>query len=1202
MHEFKRKLLFLSLVFLLLTLGPPAKAATFTVLNTNDAGAGSLRQAIIDAEANPGFDIIVFDGTLSGTINLASNLPIITQTLNIDGTTADDAGIGPDIRLDGTGEDYCLQFNGSNGHVIKALQFQNCTVGVYINSLTSGLTLGGGGQDEGTEIVGTDQGVFIDGAENVTLIGNSIGPNDPNRIGVYITGDASLVYIGGDSPSETNVISNNTEEGIYIEEADAVQIIRNYIGVNEGGTIDIGNGESGIFVGANVTDLIIGTSDGEDDGNVISGNTGDGIYIFGSDGVNVLQNTIGLNGTSAAALPNGGDGIRIETSDNVIGAEGLGNIISGNTGNGIGIYNAGSNENQITGNIIGFLSDGEGDGGNGDNGIYIEGDSTTIVSNIIGHSGLNGIQFESATSATIQSNFIGLEGDGATAAANVGQAIYIHLSELILIGDSALGSENSIYSSGGEPNVEIDGNAADFNTVRNNIHVGDESPIELTNGANENLTNADITITTANTSLVAGTSTQADDSEVDIYIDGEPFDSALVSDGEWEIHSAYTLGAEIFAVVTIASGSSSENSARVEIVADEEAPSPPVITSDISPTTSSSILLEGTKDAYSSVILNGVEIIALNASTTWSYTLNLDRGENPVTLTSEDYSDNVSIENTYTIERQTGAGGSGDGPDDDDEDNEDDDSEEEDPDEEENDPGDEEDDDENDFVGTCNADLLEFPDTPKDFENNEEDPETPPTDPTDEEPSEEPVVEDPVEEPTTDPTIPSEDPIYSPPPVDPIDSVPPTDFDPQDPTETPPVEEPIQETIVFDPLIWSEIASSVLVGGLTEEQLPVVLLDLYGDLDPYTDIDEDGLLNGVELIHGTSPEKKDTDEDGLSDYTEITEMGTSPIRWDTDLDGLSDLLDETPIVYTPTEITDEEAIDYLEDRGLILQDDQTLGTIDPDLDGLSNEQEIFWGTNPCDPDSDDDGYLDGEEVLNYDTDPNVVSTIDKIVISNFRDEETVPEGNLFFLGTASENTMVEIYAITDEEGYTLWLGETMTDETGKFALYTEPLAEGDYAIVVTSMDENHNVVNMSYPFHIKVKRDTGISFPHFLNISWEANGAPVIRGISEVGNIKLIVTWQSLVLSNTIIIDNAGQEFEISAPRQLELGQHTVTLYAVDNATGLKSAPIQIPFTIGEVNLTEPFFQKPAWTLALGITGIALIGTLFSLRRRVPQA
>ena len=46
--------------------------ATFTVLNTNDAGPGSLRQAILDANATPGLDAINFNiGAGVQTIHVA---------------------------------------------------------------------------------------------------------------------------------------------------------------------------------------------------------------------------------------------------------------------------------------------------------------------------------------------------------------------------------------------------------------------------------------------------------------------------------------------------------------------------------------------------------------------------------------------------------------------------------------------------------------------------------------------------------------------------------------------------------------------------------------------------------------------------------------------------------------------------------------------------------------------------------------------------------------------------------------------------------------------------------------------------------------------------------------------------------------------------------------------------------------------------
>lgn len=63
-------------------------AATFNVTNLNDSGAGSLRQAVTDAEAAAGADNIIFNATLNGTISLLTALPDITQDLTLEGPTA----------------------------------------------------------------------------------------------------------------------------------------------------------------------------------------------------------------------------------------------------------------------------------------------------------------------------------------------------------------------------------------------------------------------------------------------------------------------------------------------------------------------------------------------------------------------------------------------------------------------------------------------------------------------------------------------------------------------------------------------------------------------------------------------------------------------------------------------------------------------------------------------------------------------------------------------------------------------------------------------------------------------------------------------------------------------------------------------------------------------------------------------------------
>jgi hypothetical protein len=60
-----------------------AKAATFTVVTINDSGAGTLRQAITDANAAPGDDTIAFNLPRPSQITLASALPPISGNLRI---------------------------------------------------------------------------------------------------------------------------------------------------------------------------------------------------------------------------------------------------------------------------------------------------------------------------------------------------------------------------------------------------------------------------------------------------------------------------------------------------------------------------------------------------------------------------------------------------------------------------------------------------------------------------------------------------------------------------------------------------------------------------------------------------------------------------------------------------------------------------------------------------------------------------------------------------------------------------------------------------------------------------------------------------------------------------------------------------------------------------------------------------------------
>ena len=66
-----------------------AGGMTFVVTNTNDASPGSLRQAILDANANPGSDVIEFNipGPPPHTIQPLSELPVVFDGVLIDGRT-----------------------------------------------------------------------------------------------------------------------------------------------------------------------------------------------------------------------------------------------------------------------------------------------------------------------------------------------------------------------------------------------------------------------------------------------------------------------------------------------------------------------------------------------------------------------------------------------------------------------------------------------------------------------------------------------------------------------------------------------------------------------------------------------------------------------------------------------------------------------------------------------------------------------------------------------------------------------------------------------------------------------------------------------------------------------------------------------------------------------------------------------------------
>ncbi|MGA1866060.1 MAG: transglutaminase domain-containing protein [Thermoplasmatota archaeon] len=148
-----------------------------------------------------------------------------------------------------------------------------------------------------------------------------------------------------------------------------------------------------------------------------------------------------------------------------------------------------------------------------------------------------------------------------------------------------------------------------------------------------------------------------------------------------------------------------------------------------------------------------------------------------------------------------------------------------------------------------------------------------------------------------------------------------------------------------------------------------------GELDPDKDEDNDGLSNSQEIFRGTDPMNPDTDGDDLIDGWEVDLWGTDPLDPDTDDDTLYDG-DEVNVYGTdPTEWdTDGGKVS----DGAEVYSMPPLDPLDPlddyqfsdiDRDGLLNDQEEAFGTNPLDPDTDRDGLTDGAEVQSYRTNP-----------------------------------------------------------------------------------------------------------------------------------------------------------------------------------------------------------------------------------------
>jgi parallel beta-helix repeat protein len=286
-------------------LATPADAATFNVSNLNDSGAGSLRQAILDANAAAGADTITFQAGLTGTITLASGQLDVTDSVDIQGPGA-----------------AVISVSGNNASRVFYLYNSDALIDVTI----SGLTITQGAAGTGAGIIDFDENLTLD---HVAITGNTASNKGG---GLWMDGFTFAATI------RDSTISGNTAilggGGVYVEDTGgAILFQRTQITNNQ--AVD-GNGGGVYFYDP---DTAITFEDSTIANNTAS-SEGGGIFLYDTDGsapFTISRTTI--SGNSAGSNGGGAYFYGPDTSVVIENSTISGNHATGGSGGGLFLYN-----------------------------------------------------------------------------------------------------------------------------------------------------------------------------------------------------------------------------------------------------------------------------------------------------------------------------------------------------------------------------------------------------------------------------------------------------------------------------------------------------------------------------------------------------------------------------------------------------------------------------------------------------------------------------------------------------------------------------------------------------------------------------------------------------------------------------------------------------------------------------------------------
>jgi hypothetical protein len=427
-------------------LAGPYNTVSYNLIGTNLAGTaadGNAQQGVyitgdnnvvnentISGNDQQGVMVLSTSDTISGNsigLNSAYNAAVpnqlqgvlVTDSYNTISGDVIGGNVGAGISLEGGYNTvyYCyIGLNTSGGAV------SNGEEGIYIDSpgnLIGGTSYAAAGNAISGNTTGAGYGILLDssGATENYIEGNYIGTNltgttaVANNYGVGIQNSAGSNYIGNSSIAAGNVISGNTEGGIYFATTAGGDnlLTANDIGTNAVGTASIGSQAEGVQVDA--PDETIGGST-TSDRNVISGNIGSlyaaGVAIGGIGSDTVQGNYIGTNAAGTAAIRNQ---VGVYVYGGASDAGIYSNVISGNSYYGLWITGSSSTSSAVQGNLIGTDDTGTLSVPN-ELGVFVDGDGSTIggsasgQGNTIAYNTDGGIEIEGSTNASIAGNTI----------------------------------------------------------------------------------------------------------------------------------------------------------------------------------------------------------------------------------------------------------------------------------------------------------------------------------------------------------------------------------------------------------------------------------------------------------------------------------------------------------------------------------------------------------------------------------------------------------------------------------------------------------------------------------------------------------------------------------------------------------------------------------------------------------------------------